>query len=375
MNINDLPTPALLADADALEYNLKTMAAALPGPRLRPHVKAHKCTALAKMQAGAGHKNFTCATIREIEGMAAAGLGDDLLLANEVLDARRLGAVKARVTVAVDSVPTVLAAAKAGIKEVLIDVNVGLPRCGCAPHDAGRLADMARSRGLEVRGVMGYEGHAVGLDDRATREKLTAQSMELLTHAHSATGGDIISAGGTGTFDINVWANEIQAGSYVLMDTAYAKLNLPFRQGLTVLATVISATSSHARRRLRVEGPWNGSRQPVDRRRSSSLVCLRRAHHVRAGFTGEAGRQDSRHAGAHRSDIRLSREGSPGARRAGPGNVADRSEGLVAAGNLRGFSVCVPPRSLARAVGYSSAFDRAPPRTLRATPRTTRELP
>jgi D-serine deaminase-like pyridoxal phosphate-dependent protein len=246
MNIHDLPTPALLADVDALEHNLKTMAAALPGPRLRPHVKAHKCTALAKMQARAGHKNFTCATIREIEGMAAAGLGDDLLLANEVLDARRLAVVKAHVTLAVDSIPTVLAASEAGIKEVLIDVNVGLPRCGCAPGDAGRLADLARSKGLKVRGVMGYEGHAVGLDDRATREKLTAQSMELLIQAHRAAGGDIISAGGTGTFDINVWANEIQAGSYVLMDTAYAKLNLPFRQGLTVLATVISATSSHA---------------------------------------------------------------------------------------------------------------------------------
>jgi D-serine deaminase-like pyridoxal phosphate-dependent protein len=246
MNIHDLPTPALLADADALEHNLKTMATALPGPRLRPHVKAHKCTALAKMQAAAGHKSFTCATIREIEGMAAAGLGDDLLLANEVLDARRLTAVKARVTIAVDSHPTVLAAAKAGIKEVLIDVNVGLPRCGCAPGDAGKLADLARSRGLKVRGVMGYEGHAVGLDDRSTREKLTAQSMEQLLLAHGMTGGDIISAGGTGTFDINVWANEIQAGSYVLMDTAYAKLNLPFRQGLTVLATVISATSLHA---------------------------------------------------------------------------------------------------------------------------------
>ena len=246
MNIYDIQTPALLADADVLEHNLKTMAAAVPGPRLRPHVKAHKCTALAKMQARAGHKSFTCATVREIEGMAAAGLGDDLLLANEVLDARRIAAVKARVTLAVDSAPTILAAAEAGISEVLIDVNVGLPRCGCAPGDAGRLADLARNRGLKVRGVMGYEGHAVGLDDRATRQKLTADAMELLLQAHQAAGGDVISAGGTGTCDINVWANEIQAGSYVLMDTAYAKLGLPFRQGLTVLATVISVSSSYA---------------------------------------------------------------------------------------------------------------------------------
>ncbi len=246
MNIHDIQTPALLADADVLEHNLKTMAAAVPGPRLRPHVKAHKCTALAKMQARAGHKSFTCATLREIEGMAAAGLGDDLLLANEVLDARRLSAVKARVTVAVDSAPTILAAAEAGIREVLIDVNVGLPRCGCAPGDAGRFAELARGKGLKVRGVMGYEGHVVGLDDRTTRQKLTQDAMELLLQAQRAAGGDIISAGGTGTYDINVWANEIQAGSYVLMDTTYAKLGLPFRQGLTVLATVISVSSSYA---------------------------------------------------------------------------------------------------------------------------------
>jgi D-serine deaminase-like pyridoxal phosphate-dependent protein len=246
MKLHDLPTPALLADADVLEYNLATMASALPGARLRAHVKAHKCTELAKLQVRAGHANFTCATIREVEGMAAAGLGDDLLLANEVLDARRLAAVKARVTVAVDSEPTILAAARAGISEVLIDVNVGLPRCGCAPADAEQLADLARAKGLKVRGVMGYEGHVVGLEDRATREKLTAQAMELLVQAHHATGGDVVSAGGTGTYDINTWATEIQAGSYVLMDTAYAKLGLPFRQGLTVSASVISVSPTHA---------------------------------------------------------------------------------------------------------------------------------
>ena len=51
-----------------------------------------------------------------------------------------------------------------------------------------------------------------------------------------------LSAGGTGTYDINTSATEIQAGSYALMDTAYAKLGLPFVQALTVLATVISVS-------------------------------------------------------------------------------------------------------------------------------------
>ena len=245
MRLGDLTTPALVVDADALEHNLAAMAAALPGDRMRPHVKAHKCTALARRQRAVGHVGFTCATIREVEGMAAAGLGDDLLLANEVVDARRLGAVVeagARVTVAVDSEATIDAAAAGGVPEVLVDVNVGLPRCGCRPEDAGRLAEYARSKGLSVRGVMGYEGHAVGIEDRAERERLTDLSMQQLQLAADAVGAEegIVSAGGTGTFDVNRWATEIQAGSYALMDTAYGKLGLPFELALTVLATVVS---------------------------------------------------------------------------------------------------------------------------------------
>jgi D-serine deaminase-like pyridoxal phosphate-dependent protein len=54
---------------------------------------------------------------------------------------------------------------------------------------------------------------------------------------------EIVSAGGTGTYDITgriEGVTEIQAGSYVLMDTAYAKLGLPFELALSVLGTVLS---------------------------------------------------------------------------------------------------------------------------------------
>jgi D-serine deaminase-like pyridoxal phosphate-dependent protein len=212
-------------------------------------VKAHKCTALARRQAGLGHRGFTCATVREVEGLAAAGLGDDLLLANEVLDARRLGVLAergARVTVAVDSEATVDAAVAGGVREVLIDVNVGLPRCGCAPEDAGRLADLARRRGLGVRGVMGYEGHLMIVPDRADQAKRVAEAMAILSRAHADVGGDVVSAGGTGSYDLNRVATEIQAGSYALMDTAYAALGQPFRLALSVLATVISVSERFA---------------------------------------------------------------------------------------------------------------------------------
>ena len=249
MRVTDIATPALLVDADVLDRNIATMAEALPGPRLRPHVKAHKCTGLARRQAAAGHRAFTCATIRECEGMVAAGLGDDLLLANEVLDATRLGrlaAAGARITLAVDSEQTIAAAAAGGVREVLVDVNVGLPRCGCAPEGAGRLADLARQSGLEVRGVMGYEGHVVGLADAAERAERCRVAMELLVRAHADVGGELISAGGTGTYDLNTWANEIQAGSYALMDTAYGRLGLPFEQAAFVLAAVISSSPGWA---------------------------------------------------------------------------------------------------------------------------------
>ena len=246
-NLAGLQTPAPVMDAAILEANLARMAQAWPGDRLRPHVKAHKCTELARHQRGSGHTGFTCATIREVEGMVAAGLGEDLLLANEVADASRLGALVAdgaRVTVAVDSPATVHAAQQAGLREVLVDVNVGLPRCGCSPDDASSLAALARGAGLDVRGVMGYEGHTMLVRDRADRARKVAESMALLEQAHDAVGGPVRSAGGTGSWDLNTSATELQAGSYALMDTAYAAIGLPFGQALTIVATVVSVNQN-----------------------------------------------------------------------------------------------------------------------------------
>ena len=246
--VHDLPTPALVVGGPALAANLDTMTAALPGPRLRPHVKAHKCTSLAREQFARGHHSFTCATPAEVVGMARAGL-NDLLLANECVDDSRLHAMAtcgARVTAAVDSDETIAAAARNAIDEVLIDVNVGMPRCGCSPAEAAKLAERARAAGLSVRGVMGYEGHAVLVEDREQRIAHTRDAMAELAKAHGAVGGDVVSAGGTGTFDINEYATEIQAGSYALMDTAYARLGLPFSRALSIVATVVHAEAKYA---------------------------------------------------------------------------------------------------------------------------------
>jgi len=248
MKASDLTTPALIADSKVLDANIATMAAKRPGRTLRPHVKAFKSTAMAKKLVEAGHETFCCATIRELEGMVKAGLGKDLLLANETLDAQRIGDLvateKCRITIAVDSLETIAVAASAGVQEVLIDVNVGLQRCGCSPDEAGFLSEKAKSSGLQVRGVMGYEGHLMHDPDMQRRTEKTQESMEQLIFAHENVGGDVISGGGTGTWECNQTVTELQAGSYVLMDGDYSKLGLPFKEGLLLLTTVISTSKS-----------------------------------------------------------------------------------------------------------------------------------
>jgi len=255
MHLTDLPTPALVIDADALDHNIDAMSGVRPGPALRSHVKAHKCTELARyVAARSGSDAFCAATVREVVGMAEAGLGRDLLLANETVDVVRLRALAgvaaatgARVTVAIDSEATLAAlveARRAGPLDALVDVNVGLPRCGVAPEGAGALAEAARRAGVDVRGVMGYEGHVVGNPDRAWRVEQVERSMALLRRAHDDVGGDVTSAGGTGTYDLHDWAGEVQAGSYLLMDTHYSQLGLPFRQAVSVVATVVSVNGA-----------------------------------------------------------------------------------------------------------------------------------
>lgn len=262
--IVDLPTPALIVDRQKFDANVATMAAIRPGLTLRPHIKAHKSTALAHELAKVGHTAFTCATPREVIGMVQAGLGSDLLLANETVDPMRLRAMasllnNSRITVAIDSDVTARMAAENGIKDVLIDVNVGMPRCGVLPDRAATLAAFAVSLGLNVRGVMGYEGHLMAVADRDEQRAKVRSAMGVLVECFDqvrAQSGDdctIISAGGTGTFDLYdpsdpllARVNEVQAGSYALMDSHYGALELPFVQALYVVGTVISVSDSWA---------------------------------------------------------------------------------------------------------------------------------
>ena len=95
---------------------------------------------------------------------------------------------------------------------------------------------------------MGYEGHLMVLDDRQRQRVDVEAAMERLRAAHADVGGDVVSAGGTGTYDLHgdTGVTEVQAGSYALMDTYYATLGLPFEQAVFVVGTVIAVRPAHA---------------------------------------------------------------------------------------------------------------------------------
>jgi D-serine deaminase-like pyridoxal phosphate-dependent protein len=93
---------------------------------------------------------------------------------------------------------------------------------------------------------MGYEGHVYLHADRAERAAATAAAMAILAAAHAEVGGDVVSAGATGTYDLNEVATEIQAGSYALMDTAFGPLVPEFGPAVWIDATVISVSRGYA---------------------------------------------------------------------------------------------------------------------------------
>jgi len=254
-------TPALLLDAGALKANIQRMAGFFEGrhSKLRPHFKSHKCTAISKMQMSAGAVGVTCAKLGEADVVADAGIRN-ILIANQIvgpLKIRRLVELcrSAEPMVAVDSVDNVKMlsehASAAGVRiGVLVEVDVGMGRCGVAPGqpalDLARL--VATSAGLKFEGLQGYEGHCVDLRDETERTEKTRASLKALVATRrliesSGLRVNIVSGGGTGTYTITgdyEGVDEVQAGSYAAMDWWYGDIRPEFKQAMSILTTVIS---------------------------------------------------------------------------------------------------------------------------------------
>ncbi len=266
-------TPALLVDLDAFDANLAVMAqrAAQAGVRLRPHAKAHKSLEIARRQMAAGAVGVCCQKVSEAEVFVRGGILD-VLVSNQVVGARKLDrlamlARTARVAVCVDHPVQVAQLAAAARKrsvriDVLIEIDVGMGRCGVAgPDEAVALWQLIRSHSgeLHLRGLQAYQGRAQHLrDPQERRDAINHAAVKAVQvrRALQAEGAVIteITGGGTGTYvnelDSGIYT-EIQPGSYVLMDADYGRnhsdeRDAPLRQVIHVLATVISAHGDRA---------------------------------------------------------------------------------------------------------------------------------
>jgi D-serine deaminase-like pyridoxal phosphate-dependent protein len=267
----DLPTPALILDQEAFEKNLHKMAehSKATGLKLRAHVKIHKCPEISKRQLALGANGVCCATSAECELMINAGIHGVLHTSqpagrNQVLRtvalARRdptfAGVLDDAITV--DALEEALAASHTRMN-VIVDVYAGLNRQGCEPGETAlRLAQKVdQSKHMKLAGIMGYSGkasHTHGWEARRKRSTDDVAAM-LETVALCRKSGlpvEIITGGSTGTYNIDTGNHltELQAGSYIFMDTLYRQIGgkddehvySDFEPALSIMTTVISKT-------------------------------------------------------------------------------------------------------------------------------------
>jgi 3-hydroxy-D-aspartate aldolase len=264
-----LGTPALVLDLDRLDANIRSMAAhaELHGYQLRPAMKVHKSTAIARRQVEAGAVGVCCATLSEAEAMVEAGVPGVLLFTSVVSEAKlqRLAALNARaedfavVTDDFDNVTQLGRATRANGQtlQVLVDFELGGGRTGLASQDnAVALArHIQETDGLDFAGIQAYNGQGLSDRDYDPRRALVferARQVSEIVAKFEAEGlhPRIVSGGGTGSHDIDSETGvftEIQVGSYVLMDGYYKDTVMrrnephPFAPAMTVCGTVVSA--------------------------------------------------------------------------------------------------------------------------------------
>lgn len=259
--VDTLDTPQLLLDLDTLDANLALLQAACAsaGKDLRVHFKSLKCGTLAKYLAARGVTGFLCAKLNEAEVLVAAGIRD-VFVANQIVGPVKLArlaklATLADLRVCVDDAANVrqmaaIAREHAATVGVLIEIDVGMNRCGVDPGEPA--LDLARAviaePGLDFIGLQGYDGHLQLLADRDEKRRRCHEGLNRLhaTRALLERHGipvSVVTGAGTGTWEFaadHPALTELQPGSFLLMDAAYHAVRPEFGCALSVLATVLS---------------------------------------------------------------------------------------------------------------------------------------
>ena len=279
-------TPLLVLDRAKLERNLATMQQRCDkaGVRLRAHGKTHKCSRLGRMQVARGAVGLCAQTVGEAEAFVAGSIGDILITAPVApWAAPRLAALakSAKVGVVADTEEQIArlgsAARAAGVVlDLVVDLDLGTHRTGAYPNQAVKLARTAAATdGLNFAGVQAYLGHLQHVEEADARRnadedgiRALAQTVEELRAANLAPG--VVTGGGTGThaFDLASGVfNELQAGSYAVMDVEYEACaapggeGWPFEPAMFVATSIVSAhhkthtTCDAGFKALAVDGP------------------------------------------------------------------------------------------------------------------------
>ncbi len=271
-----LPTPALVVDVAQLDRNLERLASHLGsrGKGVRAHAKMHKSPIIARRQLALGAVGICAAKLAEAEILHAAGI-EDILLTSPLASPDKLARLATLAAASPGRVWTVVddagmaralaaAAAAAGTRiDVLIDVDPDMGRTGVRGAEGvlALAAALASLPSLRLRGIQQYAGQVMHIRDFAERkEKSEAHwASGLAIAARLRAAGfpvDIVTGGGTGTFDIDseiAGISDLQVGSYAFMDEEYLQIEgagtprfESFPPSLFVLASVISRPRSGA---------------------------------------------------------------------------------------------------------------------------------
>lgn len=221
MHIDELDTPAYIADLDLMDRNIADMAAhcrSLDIP-LRSHTKSHKIPEIAHMQVASGAVGIACQKVGEAEVMVAAGIKDILIPYNIVgpKKVERLTRIskRATITVALDSEATARGideqARRDGCRvRVIIELDTGSRRCGVqTPAEAVALAGkLVGMKGIDFKGIMTYPS-------RKEAQPFLEETLALMEKDGIPV--DMISGGGTGSEAVSkeIGCTETRSGSYV----------------------------------------------------------------------------------------------------------------------------------------------------------------
>lgn len=240
MDALDLDTPALYVDLPTMYRNIREMQKQCASWKvgLRPHTKTHKIPEIAALQLEAGAIGLTVAKVGEAEVMPAS----DLLIAYPLMEEKiprvRELAKSRRVTVAIDSV---LAAKGLGKIPALVEVDVGVGRCGAqTPEQA---VEVAKACG-EFQGLFYWPSWLDDAGFKAASAKIEA-TLDLLKKA--GLEAKIISGGstpGATKTPLIPRTTEIRPGTYVFYDASSleAKCCLESDCALRVITTVVSTS-------------------------------------------------------------------------------------------------------------------------------------